>query len=255
MIQIVKFRYAGLWASEYPLVVHRLINIVEHHNPGLLHLQRSFDRLAAFRPQLDRIELQDKADRDSALLSELDQQRDTLFNVIQAVSKAFKRTPVASYSEHAARVYTALQRHGFDIPAANYTAETKRLTDLAADVAGQPAVMESLAALSLQTLFERMKEVNIEFDRVFVSRHQRQAEIEKVDIRGIRIECDKAITALWSAIEFCMAEHGEADYVPLVNAINKHNAYYKQQLAARATRRKAKQDVSQEEPIKPLEDN
>jgi hypothetical protein len=47
MTPLVKFRYAGLWASEYPLVVHRL---VESHKLEMLQLQRSFVRLDAFRP-------------------------------------------------------------------------------------------------------------------------------------------------------------------------------------------------------------
>jgi hypothetical protein len=98
-----------------------------------------------------------------------------------------------------------------------------------------------------------MKEVNAEFDRVFMQRKQQQAETERVDVRVIRLECDKTIAALWTAIEFCVAEYGEPPYIPLINAINRLNRYYKQQLAARATRRKAKHDVSSEAPIAPVE--
>ena len=128
MTTIIKFRFPGLWNSEYPLVVNRLIDITGAHDPQALRLQRSFDRL-------------------------------------------------------------------------------------------------------------------------FMQRNQRQAETERVDIRAIRVECDKAIGNLWNAIEFCISEYGETEYLPLVNAINTLNAYYKQQLAARSTRRKAKKDVSKEEKI------
>ena len=93
MTKIIKFRYPGLWHSEYPLVVNRLIDVIGRHDPEALHLQRSYQQLAAFRPLLSKIEVQERADRNSALLSELDQQRDTLYNVIFAVSKALKRTP------------------------------------------------------------------------------------------------------------------------------------------------------------------
>lgn len=253
MTRIVKFKFPGLWNSEYPLVVNRVINIVEAHNPQMLRLQRSFDRLTEFRPLLAKIEAQERADRDSALLSELDQERDTLFNVILSVSKTFKRTPIASVSEHAERILTALKKHGNDIPAANYTAETKRLYDLTTDIRRQPDVLDSFTALALLTLFERMDEANAEFDRLFMHRHQQQSEAERVDVRAIRLECDKAITLLWNAIEFNMAEYGEAEYTALVAAVNTLNAYYKQQLAARAARRKAKTEVSKEEPILSVE--
>lgn len=251
MTRIERLKFPGLWNSEYPLVVNRLIDIVNTCDPQSLRLQRSFDRLAAFRPQLAKIEAQERADRDSALLSELDQQRDTLFNIIRTVAKTFQRTPMAEVSEHAARVLTALKKHGNDIPATNYTAETKRLYDLTADIGHQPEITASLAALSLLPLFERMNEVNGEFDRLFMHRHQRQSEVERVDVRAIRLECDKAITLLWNAIEHNMTEYGESEYAALVTAVNKLNAYYKQQLAARSVRRKTKKDVSKEEPIKP----
>lgn len=251
MTRIVKFKFPGLWNSEYPLVANRLINIVEAHNPHALRLQRSFERVAAFRPLLAKIEAQERADRDSALLSELDQERDTLFNVILNVAKTFKRTPMSPVSEHATRILTVLKKHGNDIPAANYTAETKRLYDLATDIRRQPDVLDSLAALALLPLFDRMGEANAEFDRLFMHRHQQQSEADRVDVRAIRLECDKAITLLWNAIEYNMTEYGEAEYTALVAAVNTLNAYYKQQLAARAARRNAKKDVSKEDPIKP----
>ena len=251
MNSIVKIRFQGLWNSEYPLVVNRLIDTLERHNPHALYLGVSFDRLAAFREQLAKIEVQERADRDSALLSELDQQRDTLFNVIYAVAKAFQRAPVGEVSNHGHSIVTLYKKHGTAMASANYTAQTKRLYDLAADFRARPDAMASLDALSLRPLFERMYDINCEFDALFMSRRQRQAETERTDIRAIRTECDKAITLLWNAIEFCIAERGAADYSPLVNAINRLNAHYKQQLTARATRRKARQQVETDPPIAP----
>jgi hypothetical protein len=251
MLRIIKVRFQGLWNSEYPLVVNRLIDIVEAHDLDALYLRRSFDRLAAFRPLLAKIEIQERSDRDSALLSELDQQRDTLFSVIRAVAKAFQRAPIGEISNHAHRIMTVLKKHGNDIPVSNYTAETKRLYDLISDFSTQPSVMDSLAELSLLPLLELMETVNREFDLLFMERTKRQSEIERVDIRAIRLQCDAAIIALWSAIEFCMIEYGADQYAPLINTINRQNAYYKQQLTARATRRRAKKEVSRETDIIP----
>jgi hypothetical protein len=251
MISITKFRFPGLWNSEYPLVVNRLIDIVERHSPHAIHLGVSFDRLAAFRVPLSKIEIQERADRESADLSELDQQRDTLFNVIYAVAKAFQRTPIGEISNHAHRIVTLFKKHGISMASANYTAQTKRMYDLTADFSANPAAMTSLEALSLKPLFERMDVLNREFDILFMARKQRQAETERVDTRAIRNECDKAITLLWNAIEHGIAERGADNYIPMVTAINKFNAYYKPQLTARATRRKAKQEVEKENEIVP----
>jgi hypothetical protein len=253
MISIVKYRFSGLWNSEYPLVVIRIINITEAHNPHNLHLGQSFERLAAFRPQLAKIEVQERFDQDSAMLSELDQQRDTLFNIIYGVAKSFQRTPIDEISNYAHSIITIIKKHGKNITSNNYTAETKCLYDLIADIKARPEVMKALEVLSLLPLFERMNEVNMEFDRLFMQRSQRQAITEKIDIRAIRLECDKAIILLWNAIEFCCNEYGEENYLPLIAAINNLNTYYKQQLTARAARRKLNQNVSDEEPIEPIE--
>jgi hypothetical protein len=252
MISIVKFRLPGLWNSEYPLVVNRIVDIVGNRDPHNLGLGQSFDRLAAFRPQLAKIEVQERADKDSAALSELDQQRDTLFNIIHRVAKSFQRTPIEEISNDAHRIMTVIKKYRKNIESTNYTAETKSIYDLTADIKAQPEIMKSLEALSLLPLFTRMDEVNTEFDRLFMQRNQLQAATEKIDVRFIRLECDKAITLLWNAIEFYCNEYGETNYLPLIADINNLNTYYKHQLVARAARRKAKQNVSAEEPIEPL---
>ena len=54
-------------------------------------------------------------------------------------------------------------------------------------------------------------------------------------------------------IDICCTEYCVENYSPMINAINNLNSYYKQQLAARATRCKAKQDVGMEEPMEPVE--
>jgi len=254
MAKIIKLKYQGLWNSEYPLVVNRLIDIVHAYSPHDLHLGISYERLAAFRTPLSKIEIQERADSESALLSELDQQRDTLYNVIYAVAKAFQRAPLGDVSNRAHRIVLLFKKHGTSLASSNYTAQTKRLYDLAADVRSQPEINSALEAMALKPLFERMCELNEQFDALFMARKQRQAETERVDTRAIRSECDKAITLLWSAMEHCMAERGAEAYMPLLNHINKLNAYYKQQLAARATRRKAKQAVATESAIVPFVD-
>ncbi len=250
-LKLVRYKLGGLWNSEYPLVMKRLIAIVAKFNPEALRLQRSYKALDAFSPQLNKIEKQELANADSARLSELDQRRDTLFSVILNVAMHFKRTPIERVGKAAQSVLSLLKLHGHDIPAANYTAETKRLYDMCAGFRRQPEAMEALTSLSLLLLFEEMETANAGFDALFMNRHENQAGVEHVDVRAIRLECDKAVNSLWSAIEFCMEEYGESEYVDLVNAINKFNAYYKQQLAARATRRKAKKNMADEKPIEP----
>jgi hypothetical protein len=198
--------------------------------------------------------VQEQANGNSARLSELDQLRDSAFSAINAVSKAFKNTP--NLSPAAQAVQALVKKHGADIPAANATAETQRLFSFVKEVEQQPLLLAAIDALQLRPSFDQMKAANIDFDQQFMQRNAEQAAAPKVDMRAIRNECDKAISALWTAIDFCQAEYGAELYAPLVSTINTFNAYYKEQLAARATRRaaakkakEANEEVAAEAPI------
>jgi hypothetical protein len=253
-MNIIRIHFPEFRNDEYPLVVSRFIDVVEKHNPAALRIGRSFERLTAFRPQLAKIEVQERADRDSALLLELDRERNTLLKGIRAVAKAFLGMTVEALSAPAAKLLEVLDRHGSDIAQDNYTAKTKRIDDLSADASGMPDAAEILGAISLKPAFERLNEVNRKFDRVFMHRTGRRAETERVDIRAIRRECDKAIVKLWDAVEYNIDEYGEEDYRLPVAAVNALSAYYRQQLAIRATRRKNGKDAGKEEPVKPEEE-
>ena len=252
MSNIVKFRYSGFWNSEYPLVVKRLIDIVGSFDVATLKLEASYNKLASFLPNLAKIEVQEKSDSDSKRLDELDQIRDTNYNIIHSVAKNFQRSTIQEFSDYGHKIVSLVNKRKSDIPTTNYTAETKRLYDFIADAESQPEIMEAIEKLSLSEQFAEMKQANIDFDELFMERNKRQAE-NRIDVLTIRRECDKAITKLWSAIDQGCYEDGKEMYMPMLNIINHLNSYYKQQLTARATRRKAKQDVSKEDPIKPLE--
>lgn len=251
MSNIVKYKLQGLWNSEYPLVVNRTINIVEAHEPYDNHLGISFDRLAAFKPLLAKIEPKEAYDKETRRLSELDQHRDRYFNTINGVAKLFQKLPIMALSSHGQCILEIIKKHGDNIAPSNYTSETKRLYSFIADCMSQTTVMASLTALSLNGVFTAMRDCNIEFDTLFMARIQRQADEEEVDVRAIRIECDKVITMLWDAIDFCCNEYGKETYIPLLRTLNALNSYYKQQLALREARRKAGEDISDETPIPP----
>ena len=104
MLSIIKVRFQGLWNSEYPLVVNRLIDIVERCHPHSIHLGVSFDRLAAFRTALSKIDVQERADSESAALSELDQQHDTLLvNGVNRLNAYYKQQLAARATRRKAK--------------------------------------------------------------------------------------------------------------------------------------------------------
>ena len=156
---------------------------------------------------------------------------------------------MAAFADNVQVLEHFFDTHGRDIPMANYNAETKRINDLLADYDAKAEVKTAAAALNLAILFEQLRTVNTQFADLFLQRTEEVAAIEKADTRAIRTETDKALNALFNAIEFCSSEYDELDYTSLANEVNDLVAYYKTQLRARITRRNAGKDVSTEKPI------
>lgn len=253
MTKLIRFKLPALWNSEYPLVVKRIISTARLYNLEDLRLLPVYNRLKAFETQLEKIELQERSGGiESSNLSETDEHRDTHFNIICNVSKAFNRTTIGDIRAAANLIQKAVRKHGTDIAKANYTSATQRFYELIADMEGQPEMVKALEKLSLMPIFQQLKEGNQRFETLFMQRIREQAEVEKINIRAIRNDCDKAITLFSNAIEYNIAEYGEAEYIPLVTALNILNSYYKDQLAIRSARRKERdkeESVSKEKNI------
>lgn len=250
MIKINRFKLLGLWNKEYPLVVQRIIAIALRYAIEALHLGRKFGILEACRPLLELMEAKERKNRYSILMSEYDQKRDIYINVIHAIAKSFRRAALPGTGEAALRILEMFDKHGKNIARDNYTAETKRLYDIIADIERNPELSEALEKLALTPVFEALKTTNILFDEAFMERNKIMAD-DNADIPAIRKECDAAITGFFDAIEYCSDEYPELDYSGLAKELNQLNGYYKTQLKLRQSRRQTGKDVSTEEPIPP----
>jgi hypothetical protein len=248
MSLITKVKLQGLWNSEYPQVIINILDIIKENNPEELHLGLSYARLDSFRGDLAKIEVMERASAESRQLSELDQIRDTYYNVILSIAKSHQRVKLSKYSDAGNAIASVFKKRKSDIPVANYTAETKRLNDLIAEIESKKDVLAALETLKLIDYFYEMKQTNIDFNKLFVERAKKQAD-EKVDTGFIRSECDKALTIFWKDVEVCCQNYGKEKYMTMISYINQLNAYYKQQLEARAARRRAKQNVAEEKEI------
>ena len=81
-----------------------LNNSFQNGHPHSIHLGVSFDRLAAFRTALSKIDVQERTDSESAALSELDQQRDTLLvNGVNRLNAYYKQQLAARATRRKAK--------------------------------------------------------------------------------------------------------------------------------------------------------
>jgi len=241
----------GLWNSEYSIFVNQIVAIILKYQPEALHLQKAFAKLTAMLPNLEKIKAQELSSALSNSLHELDSERDTLINAIAAIVKALGKPNMPSIAPHVVVMKRFLNVNASDIAKANYNAATERTRKLLADYDAKADVQAAASALNLKMLFDQLSVVNTQFATMFLQRTEEEAAQEKVDARAIRTETDKVLTAFFNAIEYCSDEYDEPDYVTPANELNDLIAYYKTQLKARATRRKAGDDESKEPPIAP----
>ena len=246
---INRLRFSHLWNSEYAIFVNQIAAIFQKYQPEALHLQKSFEKLTAMLPDLEKIKAQEPGNPLTNSLHELDTERDTLINAIEAQVKTMGRLTIPSLAPHVVVLKRFFDIHGRDIGKANYNAATERTGNLLADYDAKADVKAAAEALNLKILFDQLGVVNAQFAALFLQRTGEEAVREKVDARAIRTETDRALTAFFDAFEFCSSEYDEPDYTTPANELNDLVAYYKTQLKARTTRRNSGKDVSKEKPF------
>ncbi len=248
-VKIERIRLSSLWNSEYTIFINQLIAIITKYKPETLHLEKAFNKLAGFVPDLAKIKVQELSNAISRILSVLDKERDILYNVIVAQVKTLAKVNLDAITPHVAVMQRFIDIHGNDIADAPYNAETKRLNDLKADYEAKADVQEAAKALNLHILFDQLFVVNAKFNEQFMQRTEEKAEEEKIDVRATRAKVDKTLIEFFESFEHCSREHDDLDYTTPANELNKLASYYKTQLKARATRRQSGKDVSTEAPI------
>ena len=248
---ITRLQLVRLWNSEYSIFVNQIVAIILNYQPEVLHLQKAYAKLTAMLPNLAKIKAQDLSNALTNSLQELDTERGDLIKAIAAIVKALGKLSKLSIAPHVAVMKRFLNIHGRDISKANYNSATERTRGLLADYDSKADVQAAAEALNLKILFDELSIVNEQFSTLFLQRNQNGAAQEIVDARAIRKETDIVLTAFLDAFEFCSSEYEELDYTTPAKELNDLIAYYKSQLKARATRKKAGNDITKEAPIKP----
>jgi hypothetical protein len=72
-----------------------------------------------------------------------------------------------------------------------------------------------------------------------------------VDSKTIRANCVRAINAFYDGVEYWASESDDVQWTQLIAELSQLGSYYDQQIKARITRRKNKENVDDEPPIQP----
>ena len=250
-VKISRLALKSLRNSEYTMFISQLVAILLKYNVDALQLRKSFDRLVALTPELDKIVAQDLSSAYSNKIRDLDAQRDNLFAVIVSMVKNLEKSGIATLAPHVELLKRLLDKHGRDIAEAGYSAETKRLNDFLVEISTNANLMAAITATNLALFIDQLRTVNTEFASKFMTRVEESSTSEVINAHIIRRVSDKTLTSFFDAIEFCSSEYEDLDYVTPANELNELITYYKTMLKARESRRMAGKDTSVEAPIEP----
>ena len=250
-VKISRLALKSLRNSEYTMFISQLVAILLKYNLDALQLRKSFDRLVALTPELDKIVAQDLSSAYSNKIRDLDAQRDNLFAIIVSMVKNLEKSGIATLAPHVELLKRLLDKHGRDIAEAGYSAETKRLNDFLVEISTNANLMAAITATNLALFIDQLRTVNTEFASKFMVRIEESSSSEVVNAYNIRLVSDKTLISFFRAIEFCSSEYEDLDYVTPANELNELITYYKTMLKARESRRMAGKDTSVEAPIEP----
>lgn len=250
-VKISRLALKSLRNSEYTMFISQLVAILLKYNLDALQLRKSFDRLVALTPELDKIVAQDLSSAYSNKIRDLDAQRDNLFAVIVSMVKNLEKSGIATLAPHVELLKRLLDKHGRDIAEAGYSAETKRLNDFLVEISTNANLMAAITATNQALFIDQLRTVNTEFASKFMVRIEESSTSEVVNAYNIRLVSDKTLISFFRAIEFCSSEYEDLDYVTPANELNELITYYKTMLKARESRRMAGKDTSVEAPIEP----
>ena len=241
--------FSKLWNSEYPLVVEHILQIVEKHNPEALNLKKAYDRLAAFKDDLAKLERQAKASGITNEITEKDALRDHITRAIFNQVDTFKRLSVDPYTEQAKLIQKYFISYGYDrnLMNQNYTSQTEDTKQFIAGIEKDSKLVAAFAALHLDDLLARLKTANADFEQLFLSRTSELSQLPDVDVKNIRTRVDEAINKLFISIEFNKEENEDKDYKPLISELSELLDYHKAQIKTRKTKKqlaKSKDDES-----------
>ncbi|MDR1865822.1 MAG: DUF6261 family protein [Bacteroidales bacterium] len=252
-VKIERITHSALRNEEFAVAYGLVIRICEQHDMDRLHLRKSYDELLLFR-SIEELPVLLRKNEKLAQASRLDDERDALINSLARVVKSYHGVDAPDVTPHVELLEALLEKHEANgIASAARSLETDRLKKLEKEIAGDPALQNAVAAMRLQSVVNRLFEANREYETVFLEYLAENNGNPPDNISLLRTECAKSLTHFFNAVQYSAYLHEDADYMPFVNALNKLQRYYKQQLKARATRRRNGKKTEEEPPIPPME--
>jgi hypothetical protein len=205
-----------------------------------MHLDKSYAELLTFRPVLESLKVYVPKNEKMTRLGKLDEERDDLIRCVNNVVNSFDDINIPGISGTYDILSILLDKHKTKtIANDNRTSATERLQRFETDINASVEIQSAFAKFGLQPVVSRLLAANKEYDSLFREYIAEKSTEERIDIPQLRKNCNKALGQYFDAVQYCAFVYEDIDYNPLINELRQLNAYYNQQLKARAARRKS----------------
>ncbi len=161
----------------------------------------------------------------TAQITELDEQRDTLFGGLAANCRSLTKHFDSNIRQNAEQLVVILDAYG-NVAIESYNEETAALHKLTEELLGN--YTEQLTACKLTDWVTQLKTINDNFSQVMLARNEDLSKEEPVHMRSLRRKVDKLFRLMTKRVEASALLNGEADYKDFINELNGRIEYYKE---------------------------
>lgn len=173
----------------------------------------------------------------------LDVNRDGLLRGIGGITKAHQHSVREELIE-ASRKLTIVLNHYGDLTKQNYNKQTASVYNLLQEFRENYA--SEIATLHLQDWVEDLEKYNKEVETIINERYDENLGNESGNVREIRLEMDGVYSQITKIIDAAYLMDEDPVFGTLIEQMNERIAYYKNTIATRKGRAKAKKEKEEE---------
>lgn len=236
--KILKFSFSRLRKLEAVELTSRIIKITERHNPILLDLTASYNKLANYMPCVNMLTLEYGPHPLTANIDKLRKKRLIYAQaIIDRVKKMYRiddrdTDAALAYAMPLTKLYLNKLGRKNDVAIYMYVEE------FCNEVVADEKIVKAFESLHVIYDFEQLKHTNQEIHRLIGERNKSMLQRPKHSNREILANLKTLLHNLFNQIEVEQIVNRHLDYATLINELNYEIGTIKAQLKARCTRSK-----------------
>jgi len=217
-IDLTKLRNA-----EYVQMMKDCTAIVERNNPETLNIKSRLVALQEKVVEMDALFKKVLSNRNTAVLLELDQKRDSCITGLFFVTQGYEYHYDKAIRTAAQNLSANIRLYGAGIARQSYQAETAALTSIITDWENNTELASAVSTLKLEDWMREMKGVNAQFNNVYLNRTQEYGNASPETLFNKRQETNVVYYALRDridALHVLIEAPAVSPYITIINQLN-----------------------------------